>query len=73
MGMYYNDKPPEQPSRWGRLIPRWLKRFWVDTEEILVISQVAFSLIFPILGVLFGFVFLCFIMFFIANQCKSAQ
>ena len=70
MGFYYADRPPEKPSR-GRFIPGWLKRFWNDTLEVLVIIQVAYSLILPIIGVLFGFVLICFLLFVVGNKCSG--
>lgn len=72
MGFYYaDDRPPEKPPGWKKFIPGWLKSFWSGTEEVLVISQVAFSLIFPVIGAMVGFVLVCFLLFFIANQCSG--
>ncbi|MBI2887433.1 MAG: hypothetical protein HYY02_09510 [Chloroflexi bacterium] len=73
MGYYYSDQPPRKPRWWDRFVKEWMRRFWADTEEVLVVTRVAFSIILPVVGVLFGFVLLCFLGLFLLSLCSPTR
>ena len=73
MGFYYPDQPPDKESRWNKYIPRWLKRWWADTAEILMVTRMVFGIILPVIGVLVGFVIVIALLVFLLNVCASAQ
>ncbi len=72
MGFYYLDKPPDQPEpRWKRYIPNWLKRWWEDTHEVLMMTKLVFSIILPVLGVLLAFVVVFGGLIFLLSLCSG--
>ena len=73
MGFYYTERPPERGPGWKKYIPGWLKRFWAGTEEALIITRVAFGVIFPVMGVLFGVVLICFLGLSVLSKCTGAS
>ena len=72
MGYYYADRPPERGVWWKKLIPGWLKRFWADSQEVIVITQVVFGLLLPILGVLIGFIVVFAGLVFLLGRCTGS-
>ena len=72
MGYYYGSEPPPRKDPWWRkFVPGWLKQLWVDTEEVLMVTRVTFSIIFPVIGVLFGFMVLCLLGVTLLSLCTS--
>ena len=72
MGYYYNsDQPPRKDSWWKKFVPGWLKQLWTDIEEVLMVTRVAFSIILPVIGVLFGFMALCLLGVILLSLCTG--
>ena len=66
MGYYYvpggGPTPPEHPRWWHRLvryIPEPIKNWWADMVEVSAVTRVVFSVLAPILGLMFAFVLFC--------------
>ena len=73
MGYYYLDKPPDKESRWKKYVPRWLKNFWADTQEVLMVIRLVFGIILPVLGVLIGFVVVFAVLIYLLSLCSSSR
>ena len=71
MGFFYTDRPPERPSKLGRLIPGWLKELWASIIETLTIIRVVFAILLPILAVMFGFLLLLGVLVILLGTCSS--
>lgn len=59
MGYYSTEEGPPGKDRRPKWVPRWLIDWWEGLEEIWAITRMTFGIIFPILGVLLGFVLFC--------------
>lgn len=79
MGYYHLETgPPGKPEpAWRRLLrkytPDWARRFWADTAEVLMVTQVAFSIVLPVVGVLFAFVMVCFLGVLLMSVCTGGR
>ncbi len=73
MGFYYMDgQPPEKPNRFAKYVPQWLKNFWADTLEILIVIKLVFSIILPVLGVIVGFVVVLAVLVSLMSMCAGS-
>jgi hypothetical protein len=74
MGFYYMDgQPPEKPNRFGKYVPQWIKNFWADTLEILVVIKLVFGIILPVLGVIMGFIVLLAVLVSLLSMCAGSS
>lgn len=73
MGYFHTDeRPPERPSKLGRIVPGWVKNRWEAVAETLMLIRVVFGIMLPVVGVMMGFVLVFGLLIGLASVCSGS-